>query len=329
MQVSSRRFTFTELFVTLVIILAFFAMMPKAYSQEVKLSVATGGTSGTYSKMFNELNEYCRETGLNLVEVNTSGSIENLEKMSGNQVNAAIVQTDVLWLANNTPGRDLSSIKTLFTLHPEEIHVIALSAGKTLVEKKWGGFKTEETQLPALNTVSELQGKKVGAWGGSYTSSMVIRLQGQIGFDVFDVGNQKNAMASLDSGEIDAIIAVGGAPLEWVSGLSNRYKLLDFSESIVKRLENVYRPASLHYAKIGASGVRTVAVDAIFVTRDYKTARYVGGLSKLRACLQSNLDVLKEETGKHPKWQTVSYDNKGKWPWYELPAATGIRVKPK
>lgn len=72
-------------------------------------------------------------------------------------------------------------------------------------------------------------------------------------------------------------------------------------------------------------GVNTVATDALFVTREYKTPKFVEALAKFRGCLLANLDDLKEATGMHPKWQAVDAANKGKWPYYELPAVVAAK----
>jgi hypothetical protein len=93
----------------------------------------------------------------------------------------------------------------------------------------------------------------------------------------------------------------------------------------------VYRPAVLNYQSMGARGIPSVATEALFVTREYKTARMIEALSKFRSCVNTELDQLKETTGTHPKWQAVEAGNKGKWAWYELPTAAvePVAVVPK
>ena len=106
-----------------------------------------------------------------------------------------------------------------------------------------------------------------------------------------------------------------------IEQLDRNYKLLPVSEAVVGKLKSVYRPARLNYSKMGQGGmgVATIATDALFVTRQYKTDKFVKSLAGLRNCVYGKLDELKETTGTHPKWQAVAADNKGKWAWYELP----------
>lgn len=134
----------------------------------------------------------------------------------------------------------------------------------------------------------------------------------------FDKGD--DVLAALDKGDIEAAIFVGGAPLGTISKLGPQYKLLPVPAPVLEKLKGVYRPARLNYQKMGATGVATVATDALFVTREYKTPKMTDGLAKLRACATESIDELRETTGTHPAWQGVNAENRGKWPWYELPS---------
>lgn len=280
-------------------------------AQAQTLKVATGGAKGTYSTMFKEINKECADQ-IPMIEQNTSGSVENINLLVGNQINAAFTQTDVLYYRAKT--EDLGGVKTLLALHPEEVHVIALresllKAGGTL------GFGAKPV---VFNTVADLAGRRVGAAGGSYITAQFIRLQSEIAFTVQQYDSNDKMMAALKAGEIEAALMVVGAPAPAVTALNTTYKLLSFPEAVVERLKGVYRPARLNYTNVGAQGITTVATDALFVTREYKTAKMTEGLAKFRACALSKIDELKETTGTHPKWQAVSADNKGKWAWYEL-----------
>lgn len=304
-----------------IVVAAVLAFAGAAQAQQLK--VATGSATGTYSKMLKEMNGQCSETGIVVMEQNTSGSMENVNLLVGNQVNGAFVQTDVLFYRGRT--EDLSNVKTLVALHPEEVHVVA-RAVSGLKEGGKFGFGAKEV---VLTNVNDLAGRTVVAWGGSVVTAQVIRLQSELSFNVIEVKDAKEAMAALDSGTAQAVIAVGGAPLGFVSALNANYKLLQFPEATQGKLKGVYRPARLNYNNLGAAGmgVNTVATDAIFVTREYKTEKFTNSLAALRSCVLNKLDELKETTGTHPKWQAVDASNKGKWAWYELPTKTVTKKK--
>lgn len=274
------------------------------------LTVATGDPVGTYSRMFKELNARCGQS-ITLSEQSSKGSMDNIDAIEGNQVNAAFVQTDVLvWRAQS---EDLSGVKTLVALAPEEIHVIARSDGKTE-----GGILGFGAKRRIFNQVTDLAGQKVGAVGGSIVSAKVIALKAGIPYTVVEFPDNKAALGALQRGEVDGVVAVGGSPLKVVSDLDASYKLLAFPKSVLENANilKVYRPTKVSYPRMNAVGVPTLSTDALFITRDYKTPQYAKGLVSLRQCLYTHLQELRETTGTHPKWQLVSADNHGKWGWY-------------
>lgn len=285
-----------------------------------QLKVSTGGPKGTYAQMFRELAAKCSESGaVQLVEVESSGSVENIDRLVGNKVNAAIVQTDVIYLRSKSD--DLGGVKTLFTLYPEEIHVIARSA-----PIKEGGIAGIGSHEVRLETVADLAGRTVAAAGGSVVTARVIQLLGEVSFQIVEMGSTDDALKALADGKVDAALAVGGAPLGSLERLGQGFKLLAINDRLAAKLGSVYVPAKLSYGKMWQStGIPTMATEAIFVTRDYKTKSFVDALARLRGCLAGHLDELKEETGMHPKWGSVNLANKGKWLWYDLPSATASR----
>jgi TRAP-type uncharacterized transport system substrate-binding protein len=281
-----------------------------------QLIVATGGTGGTYSTMFKELSNQCGSSDV-LVEKNSSGSIENINLLMGNKVNMAFTQMDVLKFKSNT--ENLDNIRTLFTLHSEEVHFIA----KDDPGIKVGGYAGFGGTKVVFNTINDLQGYTVGAAGGSFITLQVIRLQTEIKYNVQEFKSNKDLLVALEANQIQAACVVGGAPMPILEVLGNTYKVLPIGDVTVNKLKNVYNPARVSYPNMNSSGVPTVAIDAIVVTREYKTPAFIEAFRRFRQCLVDNVDLLKETTGTHPKWQDVNPESRGKWAWYELPTVTG------
>jgi TRAP-type uncharacterized transport system substrate-binding protein len=278
---------------------------------QTTLKVATGSAKGTYSAMFKEVYQVCgSEVGM--VEIASTGSQENITNLVGNQVNAAFVQSDVLYWRART--EELGNVKTLLALHPEQIHFVAKAGTKVGGKMGFGGS--------ALENIGQLAELKVGAAGGSSITSQVIRVQSEIPYSTVIYDNNDLALKALAEGKVDAVLLVGGAPLGSVASLGADYKLLSIPAGAVEKLKGVYRPARLNYPKMGAAGVTTVSTDALFVTREYKTEKMVQSLARFRACASAKVEELKETTGTHPAWQAVDTSNKGKWPYYELPVVT-------
>jgi len=282
-------------------------------AQAQTLKVATGSAKGTYAAMFKELTQVCGNE-VAMVEVPSTGSMDNINQLVGNQVNAAFVQSDVLYLRART--EELGNVKTLLALHNEALHFVA----KTASGIKEGGTLGIGAKEVVFTDLSSLAGRRVGASGGSAVTAQVVRLQSEIAFTVLAFDTNDLALKALNDGGVDAVLMVGGQPLGGVSALGAQYKLLGIPPNVAERLKGVYRPARLNYPKMNAAGVSTVATDALFVTREYKTAKMVDSLAKFRACALNKIEDLKETTGTHPAWQAVDPANRGKWAWYELPA---------
>lgn len=301
-----------KLFSNIAIIASALALTTGAIAQ-TQLKVSTGGPTGTYSRMFKEFASVCKDQILQ-VEMPSKGSVENMDRLLDNTANAALVQTDVLFYRSR--NEDLGNIKTLFALYPEEVHVIT-TAVSTIMEGGTLGLGKKPAQF---NTVSDLNGRSVAAWGGSIVTAQVIRLQSEINYTVVEVNDFKSARAALDAGQVAAIIMVGGQPMDDVKTLDKNYKLLTFNEATVSKLKSVYSPAKLNYSNLGiaGTGVQTISSDALFVTRAYKTPKYTESLAALRSCFVSHIAELQETTGAHPKWQKVDVDNHGKWSYYQL-----------
>lgn len=275
--------------------------------------VSTGGAGATYSRMAKEIGNVCAND-IQLQEVNSTGSVQNMDRITSlNEAQGAFVQTDVIKFRGNT--EDLSNIKTLVTLHPEQVHLVALAAGAG----KEGGVMGFGGKQVVFNTINDLAGRTVVASGGSYITAQVIRLQSEISFNVVEVADAKAAIDAVNSGTAAAALFVGGQPLDNLKTLNKAHKLLSIPEAVVAKLKNVYKPATLNYTNMGSTGITTVSTDAILVVREYKTPKMVEALSKFRACFNAKVPELAEATGTHAAWQRVIVGAEAKWPMYQLP----------
>lgn len=287
-------------------------------SQAVTINVATGSASGTYSRVLKEAQMQCQGSVF-VTEKNTSGSTENIDKISSNEVNGAFVQMDVLFYRSRT---EELNVRTLLNLYPEEVHFVA----RNVAPKEKGMFASAMSmfskEAKAINAVEDLNGGTVAAAGGSWVTASVIRLEAEIGYKVIEVGSSDEALAMVREGKVDAAVLVGGQRLGNVDALKEDFKLLPFSEVTVKKLKRVYNPAKLNYPKMRMLGVPSVMTNASFVVFNYKTPDYSKALLDFRGCILDNIAKIRETTGTHPKWRAIADDqrtneeSRGKWPWY-------------
>lgn len=305
------------------VIVALIAGGVKLASAQVasELIIATGNLkSGTYSQMFSELNRFCQPStiGIMIKQRETTGSVENMNLLLTNKVNGAIMQSDLLFLARSQDKTKTEPIKTLFGMHPEELHFIARSdvqkTGKLCV-KGYGSCDTIE-----YKTLGSLKGRTIGAVGGSVMSANVVSQFAGLDLNVQEFANNDALKAALLENKVDAILVVGGAPHALVASLDTRFRLLPVGQDTQAVLKDIYAPALLSYDNLRQGGVPTLTTQALFVTRTYNSAKMIDTLSKLRKCAKDSIPELKDALGTHAKWQQVEVGADGKWPLYDLPA---------
>lgn len=291
----------------------------QAFAQEVVV-VSTGGPKGTYSSFFKSIQSVCGDA-VQLIEKPSAGSDANIDNLINKQADAAFVQSDTLqFTAMNDPRASDSQIRVLLPLYPEEVHVVALkdlsktTGGMSVFGKNIGGSKQ------ALNSLADLEGVKVGAWGGSFTTARAISYLGGVKYETVQFDDDKKALAALNAGEIAAIVAVGGQPLGFASGLSGNYKLLKIDSGLADKVK-AYQKARINYRNLGADSTETVAARSMLVVKNYSTPARKEKLAILKRCIASHIGDFKEGTGHHPKWNDVDLDSPVSWAMYDVGAA--------
>lgn len=283
-----------------------------AFAQQVK--VATGSPKGTYHALYSNIAEACGNE-MAVIGVNTSGSLENLDKLTAKEVSAAFVQTDALFAS--AQGRDLGNVKTLVAFHKEAAHVIVAKNSGI----KSGGVARFGGKDVVFNTAEDLTGYKVAVAGGSMITAQLVKMQGQINWTIVPVDSNDAAIKALSEKQVQAVLMVGGQPLGDVRALSGDFKLIGFKPQTVELLKTVYVADKLSYPKLSTSAVNTIATEALLVSRVFNTPARIAELSKFRQCVLKNIPIWQDADGAHPAWSNVSVDNKGKWAYYDLPSS--------
>ena len=294
-------------FITAAILLAAIGVQ----AQQVK--VATGSPKGTYHALFANIAEKCGDQ-MAMVEVPSSGSLENLDKLAGKEVGAAFMQTDALFAS--AQGRDLGNIKTLIAFNKESVHVVAPVVSGMKTSGNMIGMGKQDINFA---NAEDLSGYKVAAAGGSVITAQLIKLQGQVNWTIVPVDSADAAIAAAKAGTVQAAILVGGQPLGNVKGLGSDFKLLGFKQATVDLLKTVYVQDKLSYPKLNPSAVNTIATEALLVTRTVNTPDRLAALSNFRSCVVKNVPEWQDADGAHPAWAQVDINNKGKWSYYDLP----------
>lgn len=286
--------------------------------QAQSVKIATGGKDGTYNQMFGQLVSACgAASGLSFSEVETNGSVTNTDLLAGNKVHGALVQADVLEYRAMTAKTLPNQVKVLFPLHKEEVHLLALAAGKKEGGMSIAGFNVGGKQV-VLTDFSQIGGRPVGAVGGSAITAKFIAANSGVDFQLIEYNTNADLLEALRQKQIDVAIMVMGYPSPAIAQLSKDFRLLPITGKPVKELSKWYSTTQeMTYENLSDSqGVDGIATQALFVVQDYKSKRMVEGLNKFRECKAERLPDIQEELGNHPKWKQVDNDTKVNWPLY-------------
>jgi TRAP-type uncharacterized transport system substrate-binding protein len=314
----------TSKLLSLGVLLAAFAMAP-AFGQAEKFTIAGGGgakNGSTYSAMLGDLAAVCSTDELPIEEVNTSGGVQNLDLLKGNKVKAALIPTSVLMAAQYQNATSVANIKTLVSMHPEEVHVIARSDVKKEGGLNLGSFNIGGDKV-SFNSLTDLKGHAVGAVGGSVVDARLMNDLLHLGMNVTPFPNNVDLFKALTSGQIDAAVIVAGAPSAVVTNLPNgKFRFLSVSPN--QDLAKAYEPTKIQYQNVSdGKAVDTISTRALLVSRTFRSNDMLNTLAKFRACFISNVPKLQDKDGTHPKWQDVDPTIRGKWDWYDLPTVAG------
>jgi TRAP-type uncharacterized transport system substrate-binding protein len=272
--------------------------------------VSSGGTTGTYYRLMKEFDDAA--PGM-IVNTESDGSLTNVDRVMDNQAELGITQLDALYIRAIKETNLKERIRVLALLHSEEIHFLAKSP-----PQGGGILGLHLSSKPAVfNLVDDLRGRKIGFWGGAVITEQVFASLTLIGWVPMEFPDQHTAFEALRTDQIDALMAVGGQPLAWVSELSRDYKLLGATDAMVARLAAVYDKTTLTYRNLGQNGVQALSVRAMLVTRNYTSKTKHDQLQMIHDKLVDAVGDIRETRGTHPKWGEIDpAAPTDKWPMY-------------
>ena len=273
---------------------------PAAQSAEFEKNIMTGGPKGTYIQIGRDIATIGRECGQTLNVVESAGSLENFSGVRNRRnTQFGIVQNDVLEYLKTFEADDkeiqqaVRGVRIMFPLYNEEVHVLAKTG---------------------IDSLEDLAGKKVAIGvkdSGTYlTATLIMDILQLKGVTKVTV-NPSDALPQLQSGEIDALFYVAGAPASLFESDAidaTKFHLLPMKEA---PLRATYIPTTIpaNTYPFQTEPVDVVSVKAVLMTFDYDKARNAyhrqscAAVADFSSLILNNLDKLRSEG--HPKWKTV------------------------
>ena len=243
----------------------------------VKITLATGGTSGTYYAVGGVLQTVLgpKLTLSAITAESTGASQANVNMITDGQAQMAILQSDVINYAPNGTNA--------FEGAPED-------------NALWvAGIYNETVQIlakPGINTVADLKGKTVCVGDvGSGTEVNAWQVLGAAGLTKDDIkavnGSFQDGVDQLKDGKIDAAFTVAGAPTTAIVdyATTNELNLVSLSDSELAAIQKEYPFLVRDDLKAGtytgqANDVVCVAVQAALVASETLSEDLVYELTK-------------------------------------------------
>ncbi|MFP4015791.1 MAG: TAXI family TRAP transporter solute-binding subunit [Halanaerobiales bacterium] len=265
------------------------------------ISIATGGTGGTYYPLGGGMAEIFNN---NLDNVNataevTGASVENSRLVQYGEVELAFVQNDVIYYGYTGTelfeDEKLTDVRGIATLYPEVIQIVT----------------TEDT---GINSIADFVGKRIAVGApGSGTEANARQIINAFGLSYDDMTvdylSFAEAVDQLKDGHIDATFLTGGTPTAAVIDLAATHdvKILTVDGEGADKLLADYPFYTKHTIPAGTysgldTDVNTVSVKAMLVTNSSLSEDLVYNLTK---ALFENLDTLAEI---HVKGSVISLE---------------------
>ena len=198
-------------------------------SASAKMTMGTGGTSGTYYGNGGVLGQYIKNiAGIDVTVVSTDGSKANIQGIDAGDYQLGTVQSDVMayaWEGSRSFESDgkVDSFRVVAGLYAESVQLITMD--------------------PEIKSVADLKGKSVsiGAPGSGVYFNAVDVLTAA-GLSESDINAQYQSFAdstdALKDGKIDAAFIVAGAPTPAITELctTNDAYLVPIDGEIAEKL---------------------------------------------------------------------------------------------
>jgi TRAP transporter TAXI family solute receptor len=265
-----------------------FAIVTACSGGPSSLSIATGGTSGTYYPLGGGMAQIFTDNVVNTTAETTGASVENMQFLKDGDVDLAFVQSDIADYASKgtlmfKEGGAIENLRAIASLYNETIQIVVPGNSD-------------------IKSVEDLAGKRVSIGApGSGTEANALQILEIHGMTDADLGQIQrlsfgDSTSYIQDGTLDAAFVTSGTPTSAVSELAATagVRIVNITEDKIAALIAKYP----YYAEQTVEGgtytgfdetVKTVAVKAQLVVRADLSEDTVYKLTK---SLFENLDKM-------------------------------------
>ena len=219
---------------TIALLLVLFAVAGASIGQQKFITIATGGTAGTYFPLGGALAEIWNKNlkGVNANATSTGASAANLAMLKNGEVDVIFVQNDAAYYALNDleiyKGKAVPELRGMACLYNETVQLVALADS-------------------GIRTIADLKGKRVSVGAaGSGVELNARQVLAAAGLGYGDIKVQYLSFAesasNLKDGNIDAAFNTAGAPTAAIQdlGASKKIVVVPIDGAVAKALMAKY-----------------------------------------------------------------------------------------
>ena len=259
-----------------------------------KMTMGTGGTSGTYYAFGGVLGQYIKNNaGIEVTVVSTDGSKANIESIAAGDYQLGTVQSDVMayaWEGSRSfeANGKIDSFRVVGGLYAEAAQLLTMDAN--------------------IKTVADLKGKSVSIGApGSGVYFNAIDVLGAAGLTENDIQAQYQSFANstdaLKDGKIDAAFIVAGAPTAAITELCTTNAdahLVPIDGDVADKLMASSPFSTLYTVPAGTYNGQTEDVTTVTVkaTLIVSASASEDDVYKLTKAIFDNVDAITKENGK-------------------------------
>jgi TRAP transporter TAXI family solute receptor len=241
------------------------ALAPAAPAAE-RLSLATGGTAGTYYPIGGAMAKAASKSGaITVTSESGNASVANINLLGKKEIELGMVQNDVYFWAYNGEhmftDKAVKNLRTVMALYPEDVHIVV-------------------TKASGIKSTADLKGKRVsvGAAGSGVEADaqMIVKVTG-ITYSDFDAQKLDFAATAtrFKDNQIDAGFLTTGYPSPAIMDIATTkdITLIDFDDAFLDKLGKAYPYFVPHIIPGGTykgidKDTKVPAVVAIVATHD-------------------------------------------------------------
>jgi TRAP-type uncharacterized transport system substrate-binding protein len=288
--------------------IALLAMAQGVHAEEASdcgLRIGGGPNGGVYELLVKDIEAACGAV-VPVCGVPSKGGLQNLMKLSANEVDVGVAQVDTLLEMSRNGDDNIRDLQAVMPLHSNLLHILTLKTGSYM-----GGWNGIGGETKFYRKFSDLKGVKVAVVSSAQLVGQKLNNQLGYGMDFILAESEDEAVEMLRKNKVQAIFTTGGWPYPAITRHPSNSNLMLAEFDIPA--QSPFTVTKRNYQNLGAFNFSFLAAQNLLLTRPFKPNGEMGKkVAALQRCLVSKLNTLQEGRF-HAAWKEIKspYDTMG------------------